>query len=90
MKFQYDPEFKGIYVCPDCAVEALHLVRDIGIDYDGMDGSIDDMRDLVDELLELVADAIDFIYEGKIFPDEEAEEKSWFKAKEEESKDMSK
>lgn len=38
-----------------------------------MDGSIDGMRDLVDELVELAGEAIDFIRADKIHEDEEEE-----------------
>ena len=47
-----------------------------------MDGSIDAMRDLVDELVELAGEAVDFIREGKIEPDADAEYQSHLQAHE--------
>lgn len=76
MKFEFDPEFGVVWAKNSCALDSLFLLRAIGIDYDGMDGSINDMRDLVDELVELAGEAVDFIRKGKIEPDEEEEYQS--------------
>ena len=76
MRFEFDPEFGAVWAKNSCALDSLFLLRAIGADYDGMDGSIDDMRDLVDELVELAGEAVDFIREGKIEPDADAEYQS--------------
>jgi hypothetical protein len=80
MKYEFDPEFGVVWAKNSCALDSLFLLRAIGIYYDGMDGSIDGMRDLVDELVELAGEAVDFIREGKIEPDEEEEYQSHLQA----------
>lgn len=82
MKFEFDPEFGGVWAKNSCALDSLFLLRALGADYDGMDGSIEGMRDLVDQLVELAGEAVDFIREGKIEPDEEEEYQSHLQAHE--------
>lgn len=86
MKFEFDPEFGVVWAKNSCALDSLFLLRAIGADYDGMDGSIDDMRDLVDELVELAGEAVDFIREGKLEPDEDEEYQSHLLAQAEREK----
>lgn len=81
MKCRYDADFGGIIVEPASAEGALETLRMIAIDYDGMDGSIEGMRQLVDELVEYAGIALDFMREGKVLTDEQSYEDSCWAAK---------
>ena len=81
MKFKYNSRVKCMTCEPDCAIEALETLRAIAIGYDGMDDSIESMKQLVDELVRYAGDAIDFINSGKIYFDEKADEASYWAAK---------
>ena len=83
MVYEFDPETGITWAKNSCAMDSLFTLRAIGADYDGMDGSIDAMRDLVDELVELAGEAIDFIRADKIYEDEEEEIESFNKARKE-------
>lgn len=81
MKHSYNSDFGGIIVEPASAEGALETLRMIAIDYDGMDGSIEGMRQLVDELAEYAGIALDFMREGKVLTDEQLFEDSYWAAK---------
>lgn len=81
MIHRYDAEFGGIMIEPASAEDALIMLRGIAIDYDGMDGSIEGMRQLVDELVEYANMALNFMYEGKVLIDEQLYEDSYWAAK---------
>lgn len=83
MVYEFDPETGTTWAKNSCALDSLFTLRAIGLDYDGMDGSIDAMRDLVDELVELAGQAVDFIRAGKIYEDEDEEMESLAKARKE-------
>jgi hypothetical protein len=51
---------------PEYADEWLVLLRDIAYDYDGLDTSVQSMRELVDELVEYATNALNCIRENKI------------------------
>lgn len=82
MLHYYDQETKCIYVTPDCVIEALHLIRDLGMDYDGYENDIAGLRYLIDEFVALAGTAIDFANAGRIFTDKEREESSYKQARE--------
>lgn len=73
MRYVFEPETGNVYAYNSCAVEAIAQIRLLAIDYDGVGNSIKDLRSLVDEMRELAEEAIDYIYDNKIFPDEDAE-----------------
>lgn len=52
---------------PDCADEWLELISDIAIDYDGCT-TINGMKSLIDEIVEMVTNARKCLRTGKIFP----------------------
>ena len=81
MIHRYNPDFGGIMVEPASAEGALETLRMIAIDYDGMDGSIEGMRQLVDELVEYAVMALNFMREGKVLTDEQSYEDSYWAAK---------
>lgn len=60
----------GIRMCePDWADEWLYMIWAIGIDYDGC-SSVQDMRKLSDELVDMSQKARSCLRDGKIFPEE--------------------
>ena len=68
MKVWTDKE-TGQKMCePDCADEWLHLIWGIGVDYDGY-SSAQDLKELVDELVEMSQKARECLRNGKIFSD---------------------
>ena len=81
MIHRYDAEFGSIMMEPASAEGALEMLRGIAIGYDGMDGSIEGMRQLVDELVEYAGMAIDFMREGKVLTDEQLYEDTYWAAK---------
>ena len=82
MRYWYDKEYKGIVCEPNCADEWLELLYDIGLDYDGC-GTVESLKDLVDELMKMSTNARTCLYEGKIFADKEESAKSYEEAQEE-------
>ena len=74
-KLRYDERFKGIFWSPDSADEWMELIRDVGFDYDGCD-TVGSLKCLVDELVVMSQKARECLKEGKIFCDEEEEERS--------------
>ena len=79
MKYWYDKEFKGIICEPNCADEWLELLWDIGLDYDGCN-TVESLKGLVDELMEMSTKARECLYDGKIFRDKEESSKSYEEA----------
>lgn len=58
----------GIKRCePNSVDEWLYNIWALGFDYDGMDTSVDAMRELVDELVECATEARRLLYDGKLF-----------------------
>ena len=82
MRYWYDKEYKGVMCEPSCADEWLELLYDIGLDYDGC-GTVESLKGLVDELMEMSTKARTCLYEGKIFVDKEVSESSYKEAQEE-------
>ena len=82
MKFWYDKEFKGVVCEPNCADEWLWHLWAIGCDYDGCH-SAEDLKELIDELVNMAQKARQCLYDGKIFEDEEESADSLMAAKEE-------
>ena len=74
MKFFTDAETGINFAEPDCCDEWLGMIWAIGVDYDGMDGSIDSMKELVDELMEMAQKARDCLHQGLLFPKEDNDE----------------
>ena len=87
MKFWYDKEFKGVVCEPDSADEWLELLYDIGLGYDGC-GTVESLKALVDELMEMSTKARKCLHDGKLFTSKEESEKSWLAAREEQEKDV--
>lgn len=56
---------------PDCADEWLQMIWGIGCDYDGYSSS-NDLKDLIDELVEMSKKARECLRNGKIFSSEMA------------------
>lgn len=81
MIHKYNAKFDGIMMEPASAEGALEMLRGLAAGYDGMDGSIEDMRQLVDELAEYAGMALDFMREGKVLTDEQLFEDSYWAAK---------
>lgn len=79
MKYIYDKQFKGIVCSPDSADEWMELIRDIGFDYDGC-YTVESLKGLVDELVEMSVKARECLRDGKILFDEEADFKSYEEA----------
>ena len=66
MKRWYDEEL-GVNMCePDCVSECLFHIWAIGCDYDGYE-TVDGLKSLVDELVELANKARMFLDEGKYY-----------------------
>lgn len=58
---------EGSWVTENSVDECLFMIRALGMDYDGLGGSIDGLKHLVDELVDLAGSAIDFLYEGRLW-----------------------
>ena len=82
MKYWYDKEFKGVVCEPNCADEWLWYLWAIGLDYDGCN-SVESLKELVDELVEIALKARDCLHDGKIFEDKEESARSCEVAQEE-------
>lgn len=70
MKTWHD-ERLGVMWEPDCVDEWLEIIWDIGADYDGCGDSLEGLRGLVDELVEMASKARKCLWEGRLFPTEE-------------------
>ena len=82
MRYWYDKEFKGVVCEPNCADEWLELIWDISIGYDGC-GTVESLKELIDELRDMSTKARVCIWDGKIFNDKEADVNSYTAAHEE-------
>ena len=47
--------------------ECLFMIQALGADYDGLDGSVEGLKYLVCELVNLASDATKFLYEGRLW-----------------------
>lgn len=68
MRKIYIEELKTECYEPDCVEEWLELICDIGCDYDGC-GTVDSLKGLVDELVEMVYRARKCLKNGDIYVD---------------------
>ena len=73
MKFEFEPDTGTVWIKNSCAVEVINQISLLAIDYDGVGNSIQGLKDLIDEMRDLANEAIDYIYNYKIFPDMDAE-----------------
>jgi hypothetical protein len=87
MKYWYDKESQGLLCEPDCVDEWLDLIWAIGFDYDGYHNA-KDLKELIDELVDMTKKASRCLHEGKLFMDEEADRISFEVAIEERNKDV--
>jgi hypothetical protein len=76
MKYWYDKDFKGIVCEPNCADEWLWHIWAIGVDYDGCH-NVEDLKGLVDELVDMANKARECLYGGKLFDDKEESARSY-------------
>lgn len=66
----YIDEKTGCRMCePDCADEWLFDIWAVGCDYDGCN-SVEDLKRLIDELIQYANNARECLRNGKIFPTE--------------------
>jgi hypothetical protein len=79
MKFWYDKDFKGIICEPNCVDEWLAYMWAIGCDYDGCH-SAEDLKKLIDELVDMAQKARKCLHDGKIFEDENESSNSLMEA----------
>lgn len=87
MKYWYDKEFKGVICEPDSADEWMEHIEDIAFDYDGCE-TIESLRGLIDEIIEITAKARICLIENKIFKNVEEDNKSLIAAFTEQDKDQ--
>lgn len=87
MKYWYDKEFKGVICEPDSADEWLELLWQVGIDYDGCN-TVESLKGLVDELMEMSTKARACLREGKLFKNKEENEISLLVARAEQERDV--
>ena len=80
MEYWYDKDFGGIVCEPNCVDEWLEMIWQVGVDYDGCN-SIESLKGLVDELIEMSQKARYCLEDGKLFVDKEESEKSYLAAK---------
>ena len=85
MKYIYDRQF-GISCTPDCAEEWMEYIFDVGCGYDGCN-TVESLKGLVDELIEASQKARVCLREGKIFYDENEDERNYLEARSEMKKD---
>ena len=67
MKYWLDEKTGLTMSEPDCCDEWLWMLWAVGCDYDGMDGSVESMKELVDELVEIASKARACLYKGELF-----------------------
>lgn len=70
MKYWYDKNFGGIMCEPNSADEWLELIWEVVFDYDGRNKD-KELKDLVDELVDMALKAKNCLRDGKLFEDEE-------------------
>lgn len=70
MRYWIDEE-SGIRMSePDCCDEWLFMIWMVGVDYDGS-STATELKDLIDELVEMSQKARDCLSNGRLFPEEE-------------------
>lgn len=82
MKYWYDKEFEAIMCEPNCTDECLWQLWAVGLDYDGCH-TVESLKGLVDELIDMALKARDCLHNGKLFKDEEESNRSYEEAQEE-------
>ena len=82
MRYWYDKEYKAITCEPNCADEWLWHIWAIGLDYDGCN-TVESLKELVDELVDMALKARDCLHNGKLFEDKEESAKSYEAARDE-------
>ena len=87
MKYWYDKERKGVVCLPDSADEWMELIQAIAFDYDGCN-TVESLKDLVDEIVEMVGNARACLADDKIFEDEVESEASLIEAHAERERDF--
>ena len=87
MKYWYDKEFKGVICEPNSADEWMELIQDIAWHYDGCD-TVESLKELIDEMVEMTAYARACLEEGKIFEDKEESARSMLEAHAERERDL--
>lgn len=80
MKYTFDEQTGVTYSNPSCVDECLFDIWAIGCDYDGCH-SVEDLKMLVDTLVELAQQARAFLYDGKLFCNVDEEVASYREAK---------
>ena len=75
MKHWYDEQTGYMFCEPSCTDEWLWYLWAIGADYDGCHNA-EDLKKLIDELVDMAQKARQCLYDGKIFCDEEDDYKS--------------
>ncbi|MCQ2077628.1 MAG: hypothetical protein MJZ20_11510 [Bacteroidaceae bacterium] len=63
----FKDENGDIWCEPNSVDEWVYNIWALGFDYDGMDTSVESMRELVDELVECAQKARELLYDGKLF-----------------------
>lgn len=74
MKYFTDAKTGINFAEPDCCDEWLAMIWAVGCDYDGMDGSVKTMKELVDELVDMASKARRCLHQGLLFPKEDTHE----------------
>jgi hypothetical protein len=75
MRYWYDKEFECIVCEPNCVDEWLELIWQVGVDYDGCN-SVESLKELIDELIEMSQNARYCLEDGKLFEDKEESRRS--------------
>lgn len=79
MDYYYDYALNGIIHSPDCADECLSEIINIAFDYDGCN-TVQEFKELIDEILDLAEKARKCIIDGKIVADKKTSAKNREKA----------
>ena len=87
MKHWYDKEFDGIVCEPNSADEWLWQLWAVGFDYDGCN-TVDSLKGLVDELMEISTKARKCLHDGHLFEDKKESEISLLAARAERERDV--
>lgn len=82
MKYTFDEQTGVTYSNPSCVDECLFDIWAIGCDYQDGCYRVEDLKKLVDTLVELAQQARAFLHDGKLFCDVDEEVASYRKAKE--------
>lgn len=87
MRYWYDKEFKGVICEPNSADEWMELIQDIAYGYDGCN-TVESLKGLIDEMVEMTSMARICLAEGEIFKDEEESDRSLLEAHAERERDL--